>query len=97
MDHSRKKKQTGGLRIWNLEEHRRNEKWDFQRLIKNDMDQEKNVEFPGVLVFGLAKFGFCQIFGSKALFCPELNTKCSIFEITYQVVIKSANHYFFLN
>ena len=39
----------------------------------------------------------CQIFGGKALFCPELNAKCSMFGITYQVVIKSANHYFFLN
>ena len=36
MDCSRKKNQTGGVEVWN-----------FQGLIKNE------VEFPGVLVFGL--------------------------------------------
>ena len=39
--------QTGGLRTWNFQEHQRNCKWNFQGLIKNE------VEFPRVFVFGL--------------------------------------------
>ena len=34
--------QTGGLRIWNFQVYQRNSMWDFQGLIKNE------VEFPRV-------------------------------------------------
>ena len=34
----------GGVRIWNFQEYGRNCKWNFQGLIKN------NVEFPGVII-----------------------------------------------
>ena len=46
MGYSRKNSKQGALRIWNFQEYQRNSMWNFQGLIKNE------VEFPGVFVFG---------------------------------------------
>ena len=47
----------GGLRIWNFQRYQRNSMWNFQGLIKNEVEFPRviksNVEFPGVFVFGL--------------------------------------------
>ena len=52
------KNQTGGLRIWNFQGYQRNSMWNFQVLIKDKVEspslkKKSNVEFQGVLVFGL--------------------------------------------
>ena len=58
MGYSKKKVQTGGLRIWNFQGYQRNSLGNFQELIKNQVKflrvtKKNRVEFPGVFVFGL--------------------------------------------
>ena len=60
LGYSRKiNKQGRGLKIWNFQGYQRNSMWNFQRLIKNEVEfpgvtkKKNHVEFPGVLVFGL--------------------------------------------
>ena len=50
----------GGFRIWNFQGYQRNSMWNFQGVIKKkEMEfprvtkKKNNMEFPGVLVFGL--------------------------------------------
>ena len=52
---------TGALRKCNFQGYQRNSVYNFQELIKNQVDlpmvtKKNNVEFPGVLVFGLGIF-----------------------------------------
>ena len=53
-----KKIRTGGLRICNFQGYERNSMWNFQGLIKNEVEfqrvgKKNNMEFPWVFVFGL--------------------------------------------
>ena len=73
----------GRLRIWNLQWYQTNSIWNFQGLIKNDVEfpratKEKFVEFPGVLVSWFLTLEFprdvrkiCGISRGGTLLCLE--------------------------
>ena len=65
-----RKNPNKGLRIWNFEGYQRNSMWNFQELIKNE------VEFPRV-----TKKNWCRIFRGLCFWPRNFSLELRIFEI----------------